>query len=60
MGLETFAFASPWILTALLVLPVLWWLLRITPPAPQQMRFPAVRLLFDLLSKEETPDASPL
>jgi hypothetical protein len=60
MGLETFAFASPWILTALLVLPILWWLLRITPPAPQQMRFPAVRLLFDLLSKEETPDASPL
>ena len=60
MGLETFAFASPWILTALLVLPVLWWLLRITPPAPQQIRFPAVRLLFDLLSKEETPDASPL
>lgn len=60
MGLESFAFASPWILTALLVLPILWWLLRITPPAPQQMRFPAVRLLFDLLSKEETPDASPL
>ena len=60
MGLETFAFASPWILTALIVLPILWWLLRITPPAPQQMRFPAVRLLFDLLSKEETPDASPL
>jgi len=60
MGLETFAFASPWILTALIALPILWWLLRITPPAPQQMRFPAVRLLFDLLSKEETPDASPL
>ena len=60
MGLETFAFASPWILTTLIVLPILWWLLRITPPAPQQMRFPAVRLLFDLQSKEETPDASPL
>ena len=60
MGLETFAFASPWILTALLALPALWWLLRITPPAPQLMRFPAVRLLFNLTSKEETPDASPL
>ncbi|NKB55918.1 MAG: DUF4159 domain-containing protein [Alphaproteobacteria bacterium] len=60
MGLETFAFASPWILTALLALPLLWWLLRITPPAPKQLRFPAVRLLFNLSSKEETPDASPL
>ena len=60
MGLETFAFASPWILTVLLALPALWWLLRITPPAPQRMRFPAVRLLFNLLSNEETPDASPL
>ncbi len=60
MGLESFVFASPWVLTALLSLPVLWWLLRITPPAPQRLRFPAVRLLFGLLSKEETPDASPL
>ncbi len=60
MGLESFVFASPWILTALLALPVLWWLLRITPPAPQRLKFPAVRLLFELFSKEETPDASPL
>lgn len=60
MGLETFAFASPWILTALVSLPILWWLLRITPPAPKQLRFPAIRLLYNLSSKEETPDASPL
>lgn len=60
MGLETFAFASPWILTTLLVLPILWKFLRITPPAPQRIRFPAVRLLLDLRSKEETPDTSPL
>jgi hypothetical protein len=60
MGLESFVFASPWILTALLSLPVLWWLLRLTPPAPLRLRFPAVRLLFGLSSKEETPDASPL
>jgi len=60
MGLETFAFASPWILTVLVSLPILWWLLRITPPAPKQLRFPAIRLLFNLTSKEETPDASPL
>ena len=40
-----FGLANPWLLTALLSLPVLWWLLRIIPPAPKQIRFPAVRFL---------------
>ncbi|MGH6931697.1 MAG: DUF4159 domain-containing protein [Dongiaceae bacterium] len=56
----SFAFASPWILLALAALPVIWWLLRITPPAPQRMRFPAIRLLFDLIPREETPHRTPL
>jgi hypothetical protein len=53
------AFAQPWILTALLVLPLLWWLLRVTPPAPRTLRFPAIRLLFGLLPPEETPARTP-
>ena len=35
LELGPLAFASPWILTALALLPLLWWLLRVTPPAPQ-------------------------
>jgi hypothetical protein len=54
------AFASPAILLALLLLPALWWLLRITPPAPRLIQFPAVRLLFGLHSEEETPASAPL
>ena len=54
------AFASPWILLALVVLPALWWLLRVTPPAPRLIRFPAIRLLFGLQQKEETPAHTPL
>ena len=54
------AFSSPGILLALLLLPALWWLLRITPPAPQIIRFPPVRLLFGLHSEEETPASAPL
>ena len=54
------AFASPAILLALLLLPALWWLLRITPPAPRIVRFPPVRLLFGLHSEEETPASAPL
>lgn len=58
-GFGAFAFASPWMLAALIVLPALWWLLRFTPPAPLTLRFPAVRLLFGLRREDETPDAAP-
>ena len=60
LSLGAFAFASPWILWGLLSLPVIWWLLRITPPAPKLVRFPAIRLLFRLPQKEDTPVHTPL
>ncbi len=53
------AFASPLLLTALLSLPVIWWLLRLTPPRPQQEVFPPTRILARLREKEETPAQSP-
>ena len=60
LELGPLAFASPWILAALALLPLLWWLLRVTPPAPRHVRFPAIRLLFGLESPERTPESSPL
>ncbi|MDP6352571.1 MAG: DUF4159 domain-containing protein [Alphaproteobacteria bacterium] len=59
-GLGALTFAVPWALAALAVLPVIWWLLRVNPPAPRQIRFPPVRLLFDLRQTEETPIKTPL
>jgi hypothetical protein len=59
MGLGGLAFVSPWLLVGLAALPVLWWLLRLTPPAPKRIPFPAIRLLFGLLPKEETPHRTP-
>jgi hypothetical protein len=53
-------FAAPWILTALILLPGIYWLLRITPPSPRLVRFPAIRLLRDLVQREETPARTPL
>ena len=53
-------FTTPWILAALVLLPAIWWLLRITPPAPKLVRFPAIRLLRDLVHREETPARTPL
>lgn len=58
LSLGPIAFAAPWILAALVVLPVLWWLLRVTPPAPRNIRFPAIRLLFGL-NPEDTAARTP-
>ncbi|MEI8395997.1 MAG: BatA domain-containing protein [Rhodospirillaceae bacterium] len=55
----TLAFAAPELLFALLGLPVVWWLLRLTPPAPQRVMFPALRLLRDPTTREETPAHTP-
>ncbi|MDJ0948948.1 MAG: DUF4159 domain-containing protein [Alphaproteobacteria bacterium] len=60
LNIGAFAFANAWMLTALAVLPVLWWLLRVTPPAPRIIRFPAIRLLLRLKQEEETPAHTPL
>jgi hypothetical protein len=59
MALAPLAFLSPWALAALAVLPALWWLLRVTPPAPRLVRFPAVRLLFGLEAREDAAARTP-
>ena len=59
-GLAGVAFLSPLWLGALAALPVLWWLLRVTPPAPRRLTFPAIRILLALRPKEETPAQTPL
>jgi hypothetical protein len=52
-------FTAPWVLLALATLPLLWWLLRVTPPAPRRENFPAIRLLLGLKAREETPARTP-
>ena len=59
LALGSLAFASPWLLAALAALPVIWWLLRVTPPAPRRIVFPAIRLLLGLTPREETPARTP-
>src|SRR5437868_9014357 len=60
LALGSLAFVSPWLLVALAALPIIWWLLRVTPPAPRRLRFPAIRLLLGLVPREETPARTPL
>lgn len=56
---SSLTFGTPWILAALMALPVIWWLLRVTPPAPRRVTFPPLRLLQELATREETPARTP-
>lgn len=53
------AFATPWLLAALVALPVLWWLLRAVPPAPIRQIFPAVTLLLGLEDRDAESERTP-
>ena len=57
--LPPITFGSPFLLLALLALPALWWLLRVTPPLPRRTPFPPLRLLRGLEDEEQTPAATP-
>jgi hypothetical protein len=54
------SFAFPWALAELLALPVIWWLLRLTPPLPMIIAFPPVRLLIGLGQREKSAAKTPL
>jgi Domain of unknown function (DUF4159)/Aerotolerance regulator N-terminal len=60
LDLGVLGLANPWLLTALVSLPALWWLLRVIPPAPKLIRFPAIRFLLGLEPEEEISARTPL
>ena len=53
------AFTIPVALGTLALLPVLYWLLRVTPPRPRQIPFPPLRLILNLEPREEKPARTP-
>jgi len=52
-------FAAPLALAALIALPALWFLLRVTPPRPRRIDFPPLAIMADLLPRRETPARTP-
>lgn len=52
-------FAAPWLLLGFFVLPLLWWLVRASPPSPRRQSFPALRLLIGLEEQTEQPERTP-
>lgn len=57
--LGSMAFLFPWLLGGLLLIPVLWWLLRVMPPRPRSVKFPAFFLLQDLKTDVKTASKTP-
>lgn len=51
---------APLTLFGLLTLPLVWWILKISPPAPKRRLFPPLAILRDVETDEETPNATPL
>jgi len=53
-------FLAPVVLFGLLALPLVWWILRISPPKPREQIFPPLRILEGVRADEETPSGTPL
>ncbi len=60
LTLGPLTFLAPLTLIGLIVLPLIWWLLRVTPPSPKKQTFPPLRILQDVVTEEETPDSTPI
>lgn len=58
-SLAALAFSTPAVLAALAALPVLWWLLRVTPPRPRRLPFPPLSIVLDLIPERQTPARTP-
>ncbi len=60
MNFLPLSFASPWLLLVLAGAPLLYLLLRVTPPPPRRVAFPPLRLILDLKKPDATPARTPL
>ena len=60
MSFGGITFLAPLVLLGLLALPIVWWILRISPPKPREQTFPPLRILEGVQADEETPAGTPL
>ncbi|MGB3456639.1 MAG: DUF4159 domain-containing protein [Litorimonas sp.] len=50
---------APLTLIGLITLPLVWWILKVSPPAPKRRLFPPLAILQGVETDEETPNATP-
>ncbi|CAI9120553.1 DUF4159 domain-containing protein [Brytella acorum] len=54
------SFLAPYALIGLLALPVIWWLIKATPPPPTEQRFPSLMILNRLHPRRADTERAPL
>ncbi len=59
LSLGALSFMTPWVLGTLIALPAIWWLLRVTPPLPQRIKFPALTFLLNITQEDQTSTHTP-
>ncbi len=59
MSFGPFLFGAPGALLALIALPVLFFIMRATPPPPQREQFPPARLLEGLRTEDQSRERAP-
>jgi len=60
MNFAGLTFLAPLVLLGLIALPIVWWILRISPPKPREQVFPPLRILEGVQAEEETPAGTPI
>ena len=60
MSFLALSFSAPLVLLALAAAPLLYLLLRVTPPDPARIAFPPLKLILDLKKPDATPARTPL
>lgn len=59
LSIGSLVFTNPWILSALALVPLAYFIIRAIPPAPRRMFFPATWLTRQLNSETTTSQAAP-
>ena len=61
LGIGPLEFTNPLVMAAGMgALPPIWEMLKSVPPKPLEVLFPAIRLLFNLHSEDQSPARMPL
>lgn len=60
MSFGTLTLLAPLTLIGLITLPLIWLILRISPPAPKRQTFPPLAILRGVETDEETPNSTPI
>jgi len=59
LSLGPLSFAVPWALALIAALPIIWWVLRLTPPQPKKIWFPPFRFVANLGTDEQAAYQTP-